>query len=91
MLDWLTSQSPDVLALTEVTPAMQPLLDALAQRYPHAALRPRDDPFGMAVFSRHAWQGARFVAEDGAPQRFVAQVQAPGGVREYEILDVRYV
>ena len=86
MLDWLTSQSPDVLALTEVTPAMQPLLDALAQRYPHAALRPRDDPFGMAVFSRHAWQAARFVADGGAPQRFVAQVQAPGGAFTLHVL-----
>lgn len=86
MLDWLTSQSPDVLALAEVTPAMQPLLEALAQRYPHAALRPRDDPFGMAVFSRHAWQAARFVADGGAPQRFVAQVQAPGGAFTLHVL-----
>ena len=86
MLDWLTSQSPDVLALAEVTPAMQPLLEALAQRYPHAALRPRDDPFGMAVFSRHAWQAARFVADGGAPQHFVAQVQAPGGAFTLHVL-----
>lgn len=86
MLDWLTSQSPDVLALAEVTPAMQPLLEALAQHYPHAALRPRDDPFGMAVFSRHAWQAARFVTDGGAPQRFVAQVQAPGGAFTLHVL-----
>lgn len=86
MLDWLTSQSPDVLALAEVTPAMQPLLEALAQRYPHAALSPRDDPFGMAVFSRHAWQAARFVADGGAPQHFVAQVQAPGGAFTLHVL-----
>ena len=41
---------------------------------------------GMAVFSRHAWQGARFVAEDGAPQRFAAQVQAPGGAFTLHVL-----
>ena len=86
ILSWVTTESPDVLALLEVTPDMQPLLAALAARYPHAELRPRPDPFGMAVFSRHPWQGARFISDAGAPQRFTAQVQAPGGAFALHVL-----
>ena len=86
IVDWVAAESPDVLALLEVTPEMQPLLAALAARYPHAELRPRPDPFGMAVFSRHPWQGAQFVSDAGAPQRFTAQVQAPGGAFTLHVL-----
>ena len=86
ILDWVAAESPDVLALLEVTPEMQPLLAALAARYPHSEQRPRPDPFGMAVFSRHAWQGAQFVSDAGAPQRFTAQVQAPGGAFALHVL-----
>ncbi|MDO5624877.1 MAG: endonuclease/exonuclease/phosphatase family protein [Pseudomonadota bacterium] len=75
VLRWIEREQPGVLALMEVTPAMQPLLAALAARYPHAALSPRHDPFGMAVFSRHAWTGASFVDDGQTPQRFVAEVQ----------------
>jgi endonuclease/exonuclease/phosphatase (EEP) superfamily protein YafD len=50
---WVKELNPDVLALLEVTPAMQPLLDALRPHYPYAVVQLRDDPFGLAVLSRY--------------------------------------
>ncbi|MDO5692644.1 MAG: endonuclease/exonuclease/phosphatase family protein [Pseudomonadota bacterium] len=79
ILDWVDAARPDVLALLEVTPAMAPLVDALATRFPQALSRPRDDPFGLAVFSRHPWQDARVETPEGGTPAFWARLQAPGG------------
>jgi len=68
-----------VLALLEVTPAMQPMLDALARRYPHSALRLRDDPFGIAVFAHQPLVGARFEQRDGEPLVLAAQLALVDG------------
>ena len=78
VLRWIDAERPDVLALLEVTPDMQPLLSALAGRYGVSALHPRPDPFGLAVFSRHPLQGAQLQGDGRAPPRWSAVVQAPG-------------
>ena len=41
VLDWLDTLQADVLALLEVTPDMDGLLQALRARYPHAVLQPQ--------------------------------------------------
>ena len=76
--DWASAEQPDVLALVEVTPDMQPLLARLAARYPHTALHARADPFGLAVFSRHPLQGAQLHDDGRLPPRWRATVKAPG-------------
>ena len=76
--DWASAEQPDVLALVEVTPDMQPLLARLAARYPHTALHARADPFGLAVFSRHPLQGAQLHDDGRLPPRWRATVKALG-------------
>lgn len=60
LVAWLMSSSgPDVLVLTEFTPAILAALEreggeGLRSRFPHRVVHPRADQFGIAVFSRLA-------------------------------------
>ncbi len=80
IVEWVRQTDPDVLALLEVTPAMTELLGALGQRYPHAQLRPSDDGFGMAVFSRLPLAGGRWGRDPGGMPTFTAQLCLPDGL-----------
>lgn len=84
VLAWLDAQSADVVALVEVSSGMAALTQALANRYPHAVQRPRDDPFGMAVFARYPLQGA--FAGEGAAHHWAGTLQAPTGAIALHVL-----
>ena len=43
---------PDLLVVQEVTPAWAKTLSALHPDYPYRIVEPRDDPFGIALFSK---------------------------------------
>lgn len=53
LLARIDEHRPDVLVIQEYTPAMHARLGGrLRERMPHSAVAPRDDAFGMAIYSR---------------------------------------
>lgn len=62
-------QSPDVCFLMEVNREWCERLRGLTNTYPYALLEPREDNFGVALFSRVSWRDARIVTlgEAGLP------------------------
>ncbi|MBL8382960.1 MAG: endonuclease/exonuclease/phosphatase family protein [Burkholderiales bacterium] len=64
---WLADEAPDVVVVIEVSPAFAQELARLAA-YPHRHLVPREDPFGIALLSRHPLLAAATVRDaDGLP------------------------
>jgi endonuclease/exonuclease/phosphatase (EEP) superfamily protein YafD len=49
---FIQDYSADILLLNEITPLWLQQLDELKTMYPHSYLAPKDDAFGMAIFSR---------------------------------------
>ncbi len=52
VLEYLNQKNPDVILLIEVDHRWIRELDPLRERYPHTALAPQADNFGIAVFSK---------------------------------------
>ncbi len=48
----VTDNDPDIIVMQEVTPAWIESLDSLKARYPYSVTEPREDPFGIALFSK---------------------------------------
>lgn len=53
VLRFVAEAAPDVLVLQELTPEWKSRLAPLAQVYPHSVTVPREDGFGIALFSRY--------------------------------------
>jgi endonuclease/exonuclease/phosphatase (EEP) superfamily protein YafD len=51
--EFLQQQDPDLIVLEEVDERWITELASLSQSHPHAETEPRDDNFGIAVFSKH--------------------------------------
>jgi endonuclease/exonuclease/phosphatase (EEP) superfamily protein YafD len=70
---------PDVFGVTELTPAMAAHLDAALHGYRARAVEPRDDAYGVGVYSRRPLLSARVVRlpADGPPT-VVARVLVAG-------------
>jgi len=68
LIDWLTSNSVDLVLLQELTPAWVAALERLPG-YPHRRLLVRTDPYGVGVLSRWPTDGlvALDLAADGLP------------------------
>lgn len=52
VLAYLRHRDADLVVLVEIDAAWAAALDALAPRYPHRVVEPRDDMFGIAVLSK---------------------------------------
>lgn len=52
LLDLIERESPDVVGIVELTPHAAAALAALAPRYPVTRIEPRDDAFGIGLWSR---------------------------------------
>lgn len=64
---WLAQEQPDLVVVLEVAPIYAQGLMALDD-YPHRHIVPQDNPFGIAVLSRHPLSGVRTVRDaDGIP------------------------
>lgn len=64
---WLALQVPvDVVLLMEATPAFEPLLAGLRERFPHQLLRLEEGPFGIALLSRHPFARERVLEPIGS-------------------------
>ncbi len=52
LIDLVASENPDLVFVQELTPEWSQALTALHADYPYRHSEPRDDPFGIAVYSR---------------------------------------
>lgn len=52
LLALVERESPDVIGIVELTPHAAAALAVLAQRYPTSRIDPREDPFGIGLWSR---------------------------------------
>jgi endonuclease/exonuclease/phosphatase (EEP) superfamily protein YafD len=52
----IRSTDPDIIAIVEATQAWMKELSLLGEEYPHVVSRPREDNFGIALFSRIPFQ-----------------------------------
>ncbi len=82
----IAASDPDVIVLLEATPWLLNQLRDLGDRYPHRMAEPRDDPFGIALFSRHPLAQSQIVHLGGeaGPPSIVATVSA--GERQFTLI-----
>lgn len=52
LLQLIEREAPDAVGIIELTPEAAAELAVLAQRYPVSRIEPRDDPFGIGLWSR---------------------------------------
>ncbi len=87
VLGYLQDQQPALLIFSEYTPAWDAVLADRMTDYPHRLIRPRVDPFGMAVFSRQPL--ARAASLDlGTPGAENIQLRTRIGGRDLSIFAV---
>ena len=82
----IAAADPDVIVLLEATPWLLEQLRDLGERYPHRMAEPRDDPFGIALFSRHPFSQSQIVHFGGGagPPSIVATIIA--GARPFTLI-----
>lgn len=82
LLDLIAARQPDIVVLTEVDDAWVDALQPLAEQYAHRVVRPRQDNFGIGVWSRLPFDGGTIVrlGEAGVPSVLVRAVTARGPV-----------
>jgi endonuclease/exonuclease/phosphatase (EEP) superfamily protein YafD len=75
----IAEANPDVIVLLEVTPWLIGQLADLAERYPHRIAEPREDNFGIALFSRLPLRNAAVISlgSAGLPS-LTAELEADG-------------
>ncbi|AKU11271.1 hypothetical protein AzCIB_1366 [Azoarcus sp. CIB] len=74
---WVGETKPEVLAILEISDTFAQRL-GLDDAYPHRVVRPRWDPFGIALLSRHPIVRHAVVEEGGATPRIEAVVDWNG-------------
>ena len=77
LAQWLAREQPDVAVVLEVSPAYAKGLQAL-DAYPHRHVVAQDDPFGIAVLSRHPLLKAATLRDDEGIARIEALVAWQG-------------
>lgn len=72
----IAESDPDLILLLEATPWLLDRLRNLGERYPHRAAEPRDDLFGIALFSRHPLAHSQIVrfGDADSPPAIVATI-----------------
>ncbi|NMG45288.1 hypothetical protein GPA22_16355 [Aromatoleum toluvorans] len=71
LVEWVTRTAPDIVAVFEVSDDYAGRLD-LEAAYPYRVVRPRWDPFGVALLSRHPLKSLMVVDDPGATPRIEA-------------------
>lgn len=80
---YLERQSADLLILSEITPRWREKLRALEGKYPYFAIRPRPNPWGIAVYSKYPLQAIEDLdLGDDRSSHLRVLVQLPGGLAE---------
>lgn len=77
LLEYVSDRDPDIIFVSEFTPAWEAQLRALDQEYPHQLRNSRADQWGVAVFSRLPFSDAELVDlgnVDSLHTRFVIDI-----------------
>lgn len=61
VIDSIDLHDPDIVVAEEVNRRWMQAFQTLGTRYPHVLSKPRDDNFGIALFSKHPFTGARLI------------------------------
>lgn len=71
---------PDVVGIVELTPSLASRLERSLPRYRMRRLVPRDDAYGIGIFSRRPLESARIARfpADGGPPTVIARVRVAG-------------
>jgi len=51
-LELVAAEAPDIIVMQEATPAWLERIESIEAGYPHRVAEPRDDPFGIALYSK---------------------------------------
>lgn len=79
LVDWIRSEQPDVLAIVEISDVFAKNL-GLGDTFPFRIVRPRSDPFGLALLSRHPIVAHQIVDGAHGVQRIEAKLNWRGNV-----------
>lgn len=79
LTEWIRSVQPDVLAIVEISDAYARKL-GLDDVLPYGVLRPRSDPFGLALLSRYPILAYEVVVELRGVQRIEAKLNWNGKI-----------
>lgn len=79
LVDWVRSEQPDVLAIVEISDGFARNL-GLGETFPYRVMRPRSDPFGLALLSRHPIAAHQIVGDAHGVQRIEAKLNWRGNV-----------
>lgn len=82
----IAESDPDIILLLEATPWLLDRLRDFGERYPHRVTEPHDDPFGIALFSRHPVAHSQIVrfGDAHSPPAIVATIMA--GERPFTLI-----
>jgi endonuclease/exonuclease/phosphatase (EEP) superfamily protein YafD len=91
VLDLVRADAPDLVGLLEVDDQWLEALSPLRSQYPHLVAEPRDDNFGIALYSRMPLSEAQvvYLSEAGVPSiraRLAGKPLATGGVTPFLVL-----
>jgi endonuclease/exonuclease/phosphatase (EEP) superfamily protein YafD len=78
LLEMIRELNPDVLVMQELTPSTAAALTDLDTTFAHHLKFPADGPYGIALWSQHALEGAQLFALGRLPA-IEARVLAPSG------------
>ena len=80
VLEFIRAENPDVLFLQEVTPYWNERIEEIRRSYPHVLSCPREDNFGVALYSRIPIADSRILnfSEAGIPSVY-AVLDTPSG------------
>ena len=53
LMSFINETNPDIVLLIEMSPDMLPVYEPLRATYPHQIIRPREDTYGIAFYSRY--------------------------------------
>ncbi len=79
LVDWIRSEQPDVLAIVEISNGFAKKLE-LDDSFPYQVVRPRSDPFGLALLSRHPIVAHSIVDDAHGVQRIEAKLNWRGNL-----------
>ena len=84
----IAATEPDFIVLLEATPWLLDQLRVLSQRYPHQVAEPSDDPFGIALLSRHPFIQSQIIrfGDVLSPPAIMATLAA--GARPFTLIGV---
>lgn len=82
LIDLIEKEEPDMLLVMEISPRWAGDLEAIHEKYPYRLVVPRNDNFGIGLYSRHPLVDVREIDLEGVPA-IVAEVVTDDGCFQF--------